>query len=284
VNVPGLERGTREIGSFRFTVRGEILLAAGILAATAVLSELPPSSVLAEARAAKAPAPQFVVASGSDFATTVRARLTVTPGSVGPNAFEARITDYDTGRPVEATAVSMTFSLPGRPDLGTPTLELKRASPGVWRAQGTILSMDGRWDVTVLVQQPTQAVEIPLKLTTKLPPETIQVQRSSGQPDIYTISLPGGDSLQTYIDPGGTGPNTVHFTFFRPSGQEEPIASATATALTPAGVTADLPLIRFDAGHFAANTRLTAGPWRFQIRAVTRNGSVLTGYFTQRIR
>src|SRR5206468_13003259 len=95
---------------------------------------------------------------------------TVTPGTVGPNRFEARVTDYDTGRPVPATRVSLRFSLPGRPDLGTPVLDLGRAGPGLWVGQGTDLSMDGRWDVAVVVQETNGAVEVPLQLETRLPP------------------------------------------------------------------------------------------------------------------
>ena len=53
-----------------------------------------------------------------------------------------------------------------------------------------------------------------------LPPEQVQVSRVPGQPDLYTITLPSGGTLQTYIDPGRAGANTVHFTFFEPSGSE----------------------------------------------------------------
>src|SRR2546425_1054935 len=75
----------------------------------------PAAYVPAQATAAAA---QHVVVVGSNFATTVRVRLTVTPGTVGPNEFQARVTDYDPGRPAPATAVRLQFSLPSRPDLG----------------------------------------------------------------------------------------------------------------------------------------------------------------------
>src|SRR5207253_10104641 len=113
--------------------------------------------------------------------------------------------------------------------------------------------------------------------------EHITVSRASGQPDLYTVSLAGGRSLQSYIDPGKAGKNVVHFTFFESSGNEQPITSARATALTPSGTTETLSLIRFDAGHFAANTDLVPGEWRFQIQATLPGGQVLSPYFTQRI-
>src|SRR5256885_304599 len=70
--------------------------------------------------------PAGVVATGHDFATTTRVRLTVTPGTVGPNRFVATVVDYDTGRPASATGVTLTFALPGHPELGSPTLPLHR--------------------------------------------------------------------------------------------------------------------------------------------------------------
>jgi hypothetical protein len=126
-------------------------------------------------------------------------------------------------------------------------------------------------------------VVVPLEVQTRAPPQHIEVTRAPGQPTLYTITLPGGLSLQTYIDPGTPGNNVVHFTFFQPSGDEQPIASATATATTPAGDTEDLPLIRFDPGHFVANTRLDEGHWRFGIQATTKEGIPLSASFEQTI-
>src|SRR5439155_13136171 len=248
-NVPGVSEGTKPMRSLRRTVAAEVLIAAGILGATGVLSELPPASTVAAASTRPA-AIQQVVVTGSDFATTTRVRLTVTPDTVGPNRFEALVTDYDTGRPVVASQVSLRFSLPGRPDLGTPSLTLARGANGVWLGQGTVLSMDGLWDVTVVAQESNGAVEVPLQLETQLPPEHIAVSCATGQPCVYTISLSVGRSLQSYVHPGKPGKDTVHFTFCQGSGNEQPITSASASALSPDGRVVPLTLIRFDQGHF----------------------------------
>jgi nitrogen fixation protein FixH len=283
VNVPRIVRGSGRLSSLRRTVGAEVLIAAGVLGVTAVLTQLPPAATVASA--ARPASQEAVVVTGSDFATTVRVRLTLMPGTVGPNHFEARVVDYDTGRPVSATGVQLRFSLPDRPELGTPTLDLSKEAPGLWAEHGTVLSMDGRWDVEVLVQEATGAVTVPLELQTRLPPEHIQVMPgSSGQPTIYTISLAAGASLQAYVDPGTPGPNAVHFTFFQANGDEQPIASATATAIPPAGPASDLPLIRFDPGHFVANTSLVPGRWRFQINATTADGTPYSAYFDQSLR
>jgi nitrogen fixation protein FixH len=224
-----------------------------------------------------------VVATGSDFATSARVRLTVMPGTVGPNHFEARIVDYDTGEPLHASSVSLKFSQPSHPELGTPSLDLSRMAPGMWMGEGTPLSMPGAWDVSVLIQGTAGSVVVPLEVQTRAPPQHVEVTQAPGQPTLYTITLPGGLSLQTYVDPGTPGNDVVHFTFFQASGDEQPIASATATATTPAGHTDDLPLIRFDPGHFVANTRLDEGHWRFSIQAMTKEGVSLSAYFDETI-
>jgi nitrogen fixation protein FixH len=248
---------------------------------TGVLTQLPPASSVASA--ARPAAQPRVVVVGSDFATSVRVRLVVTPGAVGPNAFAAQVTDFDSRRPVDATRVSLRFSLPGRPELGTPVLELSKVRSGLWAVRGTVISMDGQWDVSVLVQSGSASVEVPLSFTPRLPPQQIKVSRVPGQPTLYTIELAGGASLQAYVDPGKAGDNVVHFTFFNAAGNEEPIASASATAVTPSGSAEILPLVRFDSGHFVSNTKLESGHWRFRIQATNREGTVYDAYFEQHI-
>ena len=81
--------------------------------------------------------------------------------------------------------------------------------------------------------------------------------------------------------PAEGGPAAVHFTFFQSSGKEQPIRSASATRTGPSGTTSPMTLQRFDPGHFAANTRLTAGRWTFTIQAVTTKGIPLTAYFSE---
>jgi hypothetical protein len=184
---------------------------------------------------------------------------------------------------VPARSVSLTFSLPTRPDLGTPTLELTRRGAD-WTGRGTVLSMLGRWDVTVLVQESTTSTTIPLQLQTRLPPEQCTVSPGTGgQPTVYTITLPGRDTLQTYVDPAKAGPDNVHFTFFQPTGNELAIASAKGSELTSAGVTRPLELIRFDKGHFVANVKLTSGTWTFMIDSTAKDGTPFSGYFKQTI-
>jgi copper transport protein len=280
VNVPGLDRGTRPTRTLRRTVLGEVILAAAVLGATGVLSELAPANAAGPSQGPSGP--RAIVGTGHDFATTTRARLRVTPGTVGPNRFAASVVDYDTGRPVTATSVTLTFTLPGNPDVGS-TLALHRAAGGTWVGSGTVLSIQGRWNVMMLVQEPTGGVEIPLHVETRLPQESITKVVTKGQPTIYTIKLPAGNTLQTYIDPGRPGNDTVHFTFFTGSGNELAITSASATETPPSGAASAVKLIRFDKGHFAANAKLSTGTWTFSIDATTSSGQTYSAYFRQRI-
>ena len=262
----------------RRSVSWELVVAAAILAVTAVLSELPPSSYVVAA--SQRAAPQRVVASGSDFATTVRVKLTVSPGTVGTNTFVARVTDYDTGAPVSATSVQLQFSLPSNPNVAS-TLDLRRSSAGTWTGTGTQLSIDGLWSIEVVIQEPAASTDVQLHVRTRLPPERITSVSAPGQPTIYTIALGGSLTLQTYVDPGKAGPNTVHYTFFK--GQnEQPISDATARAESPSGAQMDTKLLRFDPGHFGANVTLTAGRWTFFIDATTTSGQHVSAYFPDR--
>jgi copper transport protein len=284
VNVPGLTGGTRQVGSLRRTVVAEVVIAAGILGATGLLSELPPAAVAASNKA-PTPGVSRIVATGHDFATSVRVRLVVTPGTVGPNEFRLRADDFDTHRPVRAGLVNLTFSLPGHPEIGRPTLRLRRHGDE-WTGSGTVLSMFGRWNVTVLVQEPSGGVDVPLAIMTRLPPQgpIQQIIGTGDQPTLYTVPLADGSSLQGYVDPGSKpGPNTVHFTFFTAAGKELPIASATATEISPDGDARPLHLIRFDKGHFVSNVKLGSGAWTFLINATPRTESPVTAYFKHTI-
>jgi copper transport protein len=273
--------GARAVGSLRRAVRSEVALAAIVLVVAAVLSGLPPASFV-EAAGQKTATPSVTV-TGSDFATTVRVRLTASPGTTGPNRFTVRVLRYDSSRPLPARGVRLEFSLPANPNVAS-SLNLARSAAGTWTGQGTNLSIDGQWSIDVVIQETTTAVDVPLRLRTRLPPEQITVSTAPGQPDLYTIKLENGLSLQTYLDSAKPGPNTVHFTFFQASGQEEPITSASATAITPAGADQPLKLIRLTSGHFAANLPLTAGRWTFRINAVPTGGQPQSGYFSQTVR
>ena len=272
--------------SVRRLLGGELLLAASIFAVTGVLAGLPPPAQLAAMQGA---AQSQVVVSGSDFATTTRVRLEITPGTVGENRFRAEVSDYDTREPVAATRVALRFDLPAQPGLGASTQELRREGPGSWTTTSTALSIEGTWDVVVLVQTDRGATEVPLVVRARPPTvaatpsgSRTSVARTPGLPDLYTITLPDGSSVQAYLDPARPGRAEVHFTAFDSNGSELPLTSAEATATSPSG-TRPLKLLRLSPGHFTANVRLTAGTWSFAFDATAKTGAAVSASFEQEV-
>jgi copper transport protein len=279
--IPALARGTRRLNAFRRSLGAEVGLAVIIFGVTGVLAGLPPSALEAQAR--QAARPLRLVVQGSDFATTVKIRLAVTPGTAGPNRFEVSVTDYDTRRPVDATSVSLRFVLPERSDIPPSELKLSRVG-NAWRADGTALAVDGRWRVIVQIQTPTTGIEVPLELVTRLPPQQITARRAPGQPTIYEIALGEGRTVQAYVDPGTPGViNQIHFTFFNASGGELPVASARMEGTGPDGNAVALTVRTLGPGHFVADLTPAAGTWLFKVEARTSSGEILRAYFRETI-
>jgi uncharacterized membrane protein len=279
--LPALAKGVQHLDGLRRNVRGEVVLAACILAVTAVLSQLPPGKFVVEQAAAKPSAPPSLQVEGSDFATSVRVALSVSPGTPGPNGFTAKVTDYDSGEDWPATRVALRFTPRGQPDIGPSTLDLTRSGDGLWRGQGSQLSIAGKWVVVGLIEGSGPAVTVPMELETRAVPQPVKVSEVPGQPTLYTVTLATGGSLQGYIDPGRPGPNTVHFTFFNQAGDEQPTDKARARMTTSGGSEA-LTLIRLGPGHFAANIDLEPGRVSFAIDATTGR-TQHNGRFEQRI-
>jgi copper transport protein len=150
-------------------VGGELGLAAAVLAAAALLSQLAPGLPSGTARPGPVATP-VLEASGADWATTVRVTLTVTPGAAGPNRFTATVADFDTGTALPVDRVELAGTPLAHPDLGTARLELAKSPDGRWLGQGRLLSLAGRWDLTTTIQRPTGGVTVPLALD--VPPPT----------------------------------------------------------------------------------------------------------------
>src|SRR5213078_4189814 len=143
----------------------ETIVALGVLVLTGVLTGLnPPASAATTAPAASAPVAG--TATGADFGTTTRVSLTATPGSPGPNAFRALVTDYDTDAPLDADAVTLRFVSVTQPDLPASQVSLTRQPDGGWAGQGVAMSVAGTWRVTTLVRTGATTTEVPLTLIT----------------------------------------------------------------------------------------------------------------------
>jgi hypothetical protein len=264
-------------GLIRHVMTAELVGALGVFALTGTLTGLPPQP---PAPTSNAPV-SHIVLNGSDFATTMKVRLVATPGRAGPNGLEVSVTDFDSGAPLDADDVSLRFEPVGQPGVGAATLDLV-ARGDRWQGAGTQLSLEGVWTLTVVVQTSSAGTEIPLTLVTR-PEQTVSVSKAAGQPDLYNITLPGGQQIQAFNDPGAAGPNQLHLTAFDATGRELPLKTAAMIAIAPDGSATMLRPQRFTPGHFVAETSLSSGDWTFFLRATARDGAVLVASFEQSI-
>ncbi|MGZ8624805.1 MAG: CopD family protein [Actinomycetota bacterium] len=265
-------------GLLRRVMAIELVGALGVFGLTGTLTGLAPRP---PATPPTLPPPS-VTLTGSDFATTMKAKLTVSPGTAGPNELTADVTDLDSGAPLDATGVSLRFEPVGRPGVGVSTLKLSQHGDG-WTANGSQISIAGVWTVTVVVQTASSGTEIPLTLVTRIPDQTVTVATAAGQPDIYMIAFPDGEQLQMYNDPGTSGADELHLTAFDTDGNELPLTPPTMIAVAPGGNAISLPPRRFSAGHFVGDLTLVAGEWTFFVQASARDGRVLVASFEQTI-
>jgi hypothetical protein len=265
----------------------EIVAALGVFGLTGTLTSLNPDLPAGNGAAS---APRSVSASGADFATTTRVTLTATPGTAGPNTFEADVVDYDEGTPLDADEVTLQLEAIGRPEIEPATLPLEPSHHGAdgaastWTGAGTQLSLAGAWDVVVQVRSGARTTEVPLVLVTRAPPTTSVVAEGSNDlPDIETFTLPTGEQLQVYLDPGTAGTNEFHVTAFDPRGEELPLSGLVVVAVDPDGQGETLDATRLTPGHFAAPAEVDPGRSRFEVVATTEGGTVLQAIQEQEI-
>jgi len=267
----------RTLAGLRRVGTAELAVAALTLAVASVLTQTAPANFAGTPAAAAA----ALVATGSDFGTTVRVRLEAVPGFPGPNRFTASLRDYDTGRPLEAGRVSLRFAAEDRPDVGASTLALARRPDGTYAGQGSNLSLEGRWNIAVVVERGNHSVEVPLAFSVRAQPQRIHTIAAPGQPTLYSIELSGGRVLDTYLDPGRPGFNELHATYIDAAGHEIAMPRLAAmTASAPGGAPIAIPVRRFGPGHFIGDARLGPGEWLLNIAGTTSDGEVLQGHLS----
>jgi copper transport protein len=275
-NVP---RSSTVLRGLRRVASTEVLIgAAAVLIAATLVNVAPP---LASASAATTTQASQLVATGSDFATTVKVRLVMSPGSPGFNNFSLRIASYDTGAPVNASSVRLEFAQPLRPQLGESTLALKRQSDGSYRARGGNLSIAGVWEVAVIVANGVSSTEVHLQVTTITPTPVVTVTRFSGLPTLYSIQLQNGWIAQVYLDPDKAGAGEFHVTYYANANEtvEVPMASSTVGMSVPGRAPALLVSRRLDpVGHFVSDATVPARATRFDIIGMAKSGAAVVTY------
>lgn len=264
-NVP---RAGDEPSHLRRVSRAELLVAALVLIAAGSLATLsPPAGEAAES--ARGP----ITLEGADFSGATAVTLSIDPGFAGPNTFTATVSDTLLDQPVEGARVRLIFALLDE-QLGETELALTEGEPGVYAGSGANMGLDGRWRITVLVQQATDSTEIALETATRCRTSPIPV---AGGPTLYDVSLANGRTAQGYVDPGETGFNEVHITFFDDEGNELDVTEEPAiTALARGGEPVNLVVRRFGPGHFIGDAQLDPGAYRFDVALRTGDEQIRT--------
>ena len=261
----GIGRLDNDARPLRRVVTAEIVGVAGILALTATLTGLAPPASSAEASGDA----QAVTVQGSDFATTVTAEMTITPGLPGQNAFRATVSAYGTDQPYAADAVVLQLRSVTKPDLPPASVDLT-AEGEAWVAQALSPSVAGTYAASLEVRSGTQVAEVPLVVTTRSTGTVTTVPGPGGE-TIASGSFPDGVRVDASTSPGSLTP--LHLTAFAPNGAELPIRSASVTATPDGGPPQRLQMQRFSTGHFAANGTLAAGAWTFDAVMIGKNGT-----------
>lgn len=262
----------RSLGLLRRVGSTELAVGAVVLVLSASLVNLAPPTQAAVA--SQAP-PSSVSVDGSDFGTTLRIRLTATPGTAGFNAFRAQLTDYDSGELLDDRTVTLLFALPARPDVGSSRLALKATGPGVYEATGANLSIAGTWRITAQIAGSGSTVEVTLALATRAVKLPIDVNAQPGLPTIYTVHFPSGETVQVYADPGNPGANEVHVTFFDSAGTELPLATASLSIGLKGQASTPVSLRILEPGHFVADATLKAGTYLISLSGTSPTGTPL---------
>ena len=268
-----LLRGLRRVASTEIVIGMAVLLVAA-----ALVNVAPP---VASASTASAAAVSELVVNGSDFATTVKVRLAISPGTAGFNTFTLRVTDYDTGAAVHASSVALEFTQPLRPQLGGSTLTLRRRSDGSFAARGGNLSIAGMWTVAVIIENGQKSTEVHLQVTTITPAPIVTATRFAGLPTLYSIQLQDGWLAQVYVDPDKAGADEFHVTFFANATETSELQMTSATVgMTFAGGTPTILVTRRldPIGHFVADATVPAGPTRYDIIGTTQSGQTISTY------
>jgi copper transport protein len=125
----------------RRTLRAELLLGLGAIAATGFLSSSAPST-------AESAGPYSTTASIGP----TRAEITVDPARTGPNQLHVYLFDTKTGAPFEGTEeLRVTAELPAK-QIAKITLDPHRAGPGHYVVDGAGFGVSGEWTVEATVR------------------------------------------------------------------------------------------------------------------------------------
>jgi len=273
-NVPLADR---DLLPLRRTAGVELVFAVGALAAAAALTTLaPPASALAEIVG--------LSASGADFATTVRARLTAVSDQPGPNRFVLHLRDYDSNAPIRDARVGLRFTPLDDPQTEPTTLALAPGRGDTYTGSGANLSFEGRWRLTALVQRGARAAEVPLDLETGLPVRNLSIERLPNREPVYTVQIRGIALVQFAPESERPGPTRIAVTCFDMLNNYLSIDHITVIQATDDRPSEQRPVERVGEGRFVADVVLRPGRNRIVAAARTSFGTHIRAGITISVR
>ncbi len=226
--------------------------------------------------------PPGLSASGADFGTTVRVKLSAPSEQPGPNRFTLRVQDYDSGDAVTGASVRLRFTPLDDPGVAATTLALRDAGGGTYAGTGANLAFDGRWRIVALVQRGAEAATVALSVDVAGPKHFVTVQRTPGQPPKYTMQL-GNFGADGYIyvspRPARPGPSVLTVIVLGAIESEEPVTSLVVTTRPTGGPIRDAPVRRRGPGTFVAPIVLAAGHNEITVTAHSPDGARRRGVF-----
>ena len=229
----------------------ELTLAVGAMALAGVLSSVGPPAALG--------ATDDLTTSGVDAARTVEVDLTRASDQSGPNRFEVRANDADTGAPYDADRVTLRFEPLDDPGIPPTTLELRSDREGEFSGTGTSLAFDGRWRISVVLEAGADSVVVPLEVEVAGPPQFLSLQQVPGESVRSTVYLAGGDSVVVWAEPERAGPAQVFATFRTALGEPLAIDRVVVTVAPEDGPAEQRPVTRLGPNEFVAETPLELG-------------------------
>lgn len=254
-------RAATSLGPLQRAGSSEVALTAAALAAAAVLGASPPPAAALDALTG-------IDASGVDFATTVRVRLTAASDQPGPNRFRVEAVDYDSKKPLRARHVSLRFMPLDDPRVPPSALPLVAGPDDSYIGSGANLTFDGRWRVTASIERDGDSVEVPLAVEVRTPPQFVSIERNPGLPPMYTVEVRGLGHIRFSPDPERVGPSLLRVTCFNGIFEDRLIDDIVVTGGDGDGGVKQLPVRRVDGSRFIVDMALRPG--RNPLAAVAR--------------
>ena len=258
-----------DLGLLRRTSSAELALAAGALAAAAVLGSLaPPAS-------ARALPPLGLTVSGTDARGTVHVELTAASADPGPNRFVLRAVDRSHA-PVQGH-VTLRFTPLDDPGVASTSLVLSPRHDYGYGGSGANMVFDGRWGVTVLIQPygPGRTIRVPLELDAQGPAEFVSVERIPGQALKYTLQVGNLGYVRISPHPEHAGPSAIYVTCYDVFSDVVAVKRLVLTAAAGDGPTAQHRARPVGGNVFAAGVDLARGTNTITVVAKTSFGTRL---------